>query len=122
MRDDDTQAKCRVIAEFEGFNTEAGHPFKVRFGFPADCVKCSLSRTQHEIPDYPHDLNATMRAARRLPSNRTFESVTYRGNTTVYIKDDDTADLYAKASNADPARAAFECLYEFVAAQRKEKV
>ena len=120
--DDDTQAKCRAIAEWEGLAPKLCRAIPLReSGF------CNVHSRPfpHEIngPDYPHDLDATMRAARRLlelPEPLILE-VTSMGHARICFIANWRLNNAVKIPD-NPQLAAFECLYEFVAAQRKEKV
>lgn len=115
--DDDTQAKCRAIAEFEGLELDPD----------VFCIRIRDAQGGHHhwasVPDYPHDLNATMRAARRLPEG---VDLVVMSHGAAYIDESDDCSTGMTQSriaflDSDPARAAFECIYECVAAQRKEK-
>jgi hypothetical protein len=99
------EEKCKLIREFEGI-------------YPNDILKS----------DYPHDLNATMRAARRLPEGIIF---TMTWGIELYLDDpcwiveitNRNGELWVHESNADPAHAAFECISAYLANARvKEQV
>ena len=101
--DDDTQAKCGAIAQWE-FGPDVSMADK----YP-DC-------------EYATSLVATMRAARRLrelPEPLILE-VTSTGHARIYSIANGRLNNAVKIPD-NPQLAAFECIYEFVAAQRKEK-
>lgn len=100
--------KCRRIAEFEELipNERA--------------YKGALAPSQ----DYPHGLNATMRAARKLPKGIIFEmtwGIEPLGSTdeerwiVEIIKRN--GEVLVHISHADPARAAFEALAAYLEKQ-----
>ena len=85
--------KCRLIAAFEGFDPIKGPP------------------------DYWRNLNATMRAARKLPDD--YELIVGCGGS---------ADVYRKSNifvsqfvRDDPARAAFEALSAYLESRKVER-
>jgi hypothetical protein len=93
MTDADRQ-KCRLIARFEGLPT-------------ADIKSGDVTR------DYPVDLRATMRAARKLPAD--YELIVGSGGSAdVYRKSNIFVSQFVKA---DPARAAFEALSAYLEAK-----
>ena len=106
------EQKCKLIADFEGVEFTRVMP-----------------NTRGELyqPDYPNNLNLTMRAARRLPRGT---RLIVRSNLSAYIEcgmgisRKVLVEKYAGTLSDEhqiSAYAAFECLYKFVAAQRKEK-
>lgn len=102
------EEKCRLIATFEGAECEychsliSGHPNKVCNSFDA--------------PDYPHSVDATMRAARRLHPRRALRVDSMGGAQVIGLKGLCTfsEEPYCEPT-ADPARAAFEALAAYLA-------
>jgi hypothetical protein len=84
--------KCRLIAEFEGI-------------YPNDIL----------TSDYPHDLNATMRAARRLQRPMILV-VTSEGRAAIVNANEqfDVRSIKSIKVDGDPARAAFEALSQYL--------
>lgn len=97
------QEKCRLIAEFEGFGTG---DFEVAFN-----AKC----------DYTHDLNATMRAARKLPHHLDFSIALRRGGADAIISDLTPMNrvILARSQDETAARAAFEALVAWLMERTK---
>ena len=103
--------KCRLLAEFENDGCDV-------------CgVLFAAHRAAHEfgVSDYCCDLNATMRAARKLPKGIIFE-MTW-GIEPLGSADEErwiveiikrNGDLLVHISHADPARAAFEALAAYL--------
>ncbi len=91
--------KCQMMAEWEGL---CGCP---QLGKITASLPCYV-HDHNKYPDYPHDLNATMRAARKMPEN-----------DRVVIIDALEHDLYL--NEGDPARAAFEALSAWLMEQKE---
>jgi len=70
--------------------------------------------------NYPTSLDATMRAARKLPPQKyRFELAIQDHNSWATIIDDVGRTVaYHWDNQSDPARAAFECLFSFLSAQQ----
>jgi hypothetical protein len=98
--------KCKMIAEFEGVSTERYE---------------RLHGDIYSPWDYPRDLNATMRAARKLPqgtkliARSTFTASVERGGgkDRQVLASCDAAQL--SAEHCTTARAAFEALSTWLA-------
>lgn len=91
------EEKCKMIAEWEGLE-------HVHHG------------TFH-APDYAHDLNATMRAARRLPLGAVVFELSLGINEDEVCMAEITTragELVVHEESTDPARAAFECLAAYL--------
>lgn len=87
--------KCRLIAEFE-----------MGRAIPDNAILDTSRGTPHA---YPHDLNATMRAARRLPSNVRMQ-VDQTGGALIYTTGEEGGEQIGADVPGDPARAAFLAL------------
>ena len=103
--------KCRMIAEFEGWHRV------LKFGVflwehPTDESLYSAP------PDYEKSLDATMRAARRLPEGICLELLlrSDMGCNVTIMKINGLVDAehLTMSSNPDPARAAFEALAAYL--------
>ena len=93
--------KCRMIAEFEGLAVVgSGPPERLEY----------VDNGRHPLPDYPHDLNATMRAARKL--DRLALIVDSTGNA--FIQNDMAERGCLQFYPTDSARAAFEALAAYL--------
>jgi hypothetical protein len=91
--------KCRMIAEFEFFN-----PKLPSEGYP--------------VADYPHDLNATMRAARKLPRMFRLEIAVEQSKSWATLTNEEGRTIaYERTIDGDPARAAFKALSSWLAAK-----
>jgi len=114
------EEKCRLIAEFEGY-THTYFKDGITIRYSARCVDCGFPHEPGhcgELPDYPHDLNATMRAARKL--NRLALIVDSTGDAFLQnSKGDVTTGLQSYLT--DPARAAFEALAAYLGSKEREK-
>jgi hypothetical protein len=100
--------KCRMIATFEGIKMgEIFLPCSTAFYKPVQ-----LDKYGNTLPDYPHDLNATMRAARKLLPQVSF-FVTAAGQAGF-------ADIGRCKYDDDPARAAFEALAAYLLCNKKD--
>lgn len=97
----DDAAKCRLIAKFEMPEMEWEHP------------------DPKYLPDYPHDLNATMRAARRLPSPLMLVVNSVGGAHIAYGLTE--VMKFSAGVKGDPARAAFEALAAYLENQTGAK-
>lgn len=105
------EERCRLIAEFEGHDF-GGVPF---------CAVCGI---RGGIPHYAHDLNATMRAARRLPEPTIFAlhlGLGKQRKTRAEVFSKFGAKVISESEIDDPARAAFLCLSDWIAAQGRPK-
>lgn len=101
MSNDD---KCRLIAEFE----------RVGMGLiPQGAVE------GEDPPDYAHDLNATMRAARRLPDHASLiVEASFRGGEA-WINDMGGEGKHI--ANHAPAQAACDALAEWISAHPNDQ-
>jgi len=138
MTDDE---KCQMIARFEGKVKTWCHGRLARLDETANCLhpvwscgKCDREFSEgfgyspHEIPepDYPHDLNATMRAAQRLHQEARalilnslgFAAITSAATSPETMKD--SPKLYYELHENDPARAAFEALTRYLMEQKPD--
>lgn len=114
--DDDTQAKCRVIAEFQGA------PLRHQCACPDEPINgiCYWH-------NYPENLNATMRAARRLPDDLKFCVVRMTAHEIANGEQLWGAEILNAhdsiiCKGADtPQRAAFECISAYLAEHKEKK-
>lgn len=110
--------KCKLIAEFEGmYNLACGGPRRGEPHYERVCEHGQVMQHGIAIPGYPHDLNATMRAAQRLPS---LTALDLRVNSVIILacirrqtaNGETTAQV--TSTDASPARAAFLCIAEYL--------
>ena len=96
-----------MIAEFDGWEQD---PATKRWKSPSPKIRGTLQY----LPDYPHDLNATMRAARKLP--KPYQLTVFSDGTAGVYKEGIYAedDFVERKSEGDPARAAFEVLAAYL--------
>lgn len=103
--------KCSLIAKLEGFcDTTLDGELMVTVG-----ERPNLK--MYRVRDYAYDLNAMMRAARRLPDD--IELVVHSGGFAVMEKQSGFQQNAVRHIIDDPARAAFEALASWLMERTK---
>ena len=102
----DVQERCRMIAEFADDETTCGN---------GECcgIEHEESSMHKWIPRYYESLDATMRAARRLDGVHLYVG----DHGLAFIAETPHTRWIEINEDDDPARAAFLCLSDYLAAQ-----
>jgi hypothetical protein len=103
--------RCKLIAEFEGLpflNPYADYP----------TTAAATPNGPFVTINYPHDLNATMRAARKLPEGNLLVLICGKVQSESYITIANGLGSGPVVINTNPARAAFLALTGYLAERK----
>lgn len=107
--------RCRLIAELEGL------PMPPDYSSDPD-YSLKAATAFERFPDYAHDLNATMQAARRLPYNINLVVSMRVGATVASVEQIDApAELLIVHVENNPARAAYLALSDYLATKKESR-